>query len=40
MQEFMKFPWEGDVEEHMKEMTNDDRERLKAKADEIAKILK
>ena len=40
LQDFLSFPWEDIKNEQVTGMSNIDKERLKAKADEIAKILK
>ena len=38
--DIMTFPWEKELEEHTVEMSNEDRKRLAARANEIAKTLK
>ena len=40
LQDIMTFPWEGITEEHTTEMSDDDRIRLKARAEAIAKTMK
>lgn len=40
LQDIMTFPWEEVEVEHIVDMSNEDRERLRARAEAIAKTLK
>lgn len=40
LQDILEFPWDETKKEHVVEMKNEDKERLKERAEAIAKILK